>query len=58
MNFVDELRDVVGRGKLRDAVPEIEDVSRVRAEAVQHGARLFANGGRRGKQDRLVEIAL
>src|SRR3954468_14174997 len=58
MHFVDQFRNVLRRRELRNAMPEIEHVSRVIAEAVEHRARFHANGSRRRKQHRRVDIAL
>ena len=58
MNLIDELRDLLRRRELRDAVTEVENVPRMRAEAIQHGSRLLANRSRRREQDRRIEIAL
>ena len=58
MDFVDEFGHMIGRRELRNAVTEIENMSGMVAEAVEHRARLAANGGRRREQHGRIEVAL
>src|SRR3984957_4320011 len=58
MHFVDQLRDVFRRRELRNAVAEIEDVARMIAETVEHGAGFDANRRGRREQYRRIDVAL
>src|SRR5579872_507106 len=58
MNFIHEFSNILRRRELRNAVAEIENVARMIAEAVEHGAGFHADCGRRRKQYRRIDIAL